>query len=205
MTAPSASYSIVDEAADCLGWQQEELYRRTSHALAVDGRVWVVDPVDEPALDERIRALGEPAGVLQLFDRHGRGCTSVAARLGVPAMRAWERLDGAPFEVLVVGARRWWQEVALWEPRSRTLVCADALGTADLFRAKGETLAVHPLLRLVPPRVLGSVEPVRILVGHGPGVHDDATAALRHALANARRGLPDAWRSAFRAARSSRA
>lgn len=199
------SYRLVDEAPDCLGWQQDEAIRRTSHALAVDGRVWLVDAVDEPGLEDRIRGLGEPAGVLQLFDRHGRGCGAWAARLGVPAVRAWETLGGAPFEPLVVGARRWWREVALWEPRSRTLICADALGTADLFRASGETVAVHPLLRLVPPHVLASVEPERILVGHGAGVHADATPALRHALANARRGLPSAWWGAFKTVRASRA
>jgi hypothetical protein len=199
------TFTLVDAAADCVGWRQDEAIERTSHALAVDGRVWLVDPIDEPGLEERVRALGDPAGVLQLFDRHGRGCATWAARLGVPAVRAWEPADTAPFEVLTVGARRWWREVALWEPRSRTLVCADALGTAGLFLARGETIAVHPLLRPVPPRVLGSVQPERILVGHGAGIHQDATAALRHALANARRGLPNAWWHAFRGAWSSRA
>jgi hypothetical protein len=198
------TFTLVDDAPDCLGWLQDEAMARTSHALAVDGRVWLVDPVDEPELEARVRALGDPAGVLQLFDRHGRGCEAWAARLGVPALRAWETLGDAPFQPLVVGARRWWREVALWEPRSRTLVCGDALGTADLFRASGETVAVHPLLRLVPPRVLASVEPERILVGHGPGVHAGATPALRHALANAHRGLPDAWWHALRAVRASR-
>lgn len=197
------TFTLVDEAADCVGWRQDEAIERTSHALAVDGRVWLVDPVDDPELEERVRALGEPAGVLQLFDRHGRGCAAWAARLGVPAVRAWGPAGAPPFEVLRVGARRWWREVALWDPRSRTLVCGDALGTADLFLARGETLAVHPLLRVVPPRVLGSVEPQRILVGHGAGVHENATAALRHALANARPGLPSAWWHAFQAARAS--
>jgi hypothetical protein len=198
------SFQLVDEAEDCVGWRQDEAIERCSHALAVDGRVWLLDPVDEPELEERVRALGEPAGVLQLFDRHGRGCAAWAERLGVPVVQAWGPAGASPFRVLVVGARRWWREVALWEPGSRTLICGDALGTADLFLAGGETIAVHPLLRPVPPRVLGSVEPQRILVGHGSGIHEDATAALRHALANARRGLPSAWWHAFQGARASR-
>ena len=44
--------------------------RRTSHALVAGGRVWLTDPVDNPELEDRVRALGEPAGVLQLLDRH---------------------------------------------------------------------------------------------------------------------------------------
>jgi hypothetical protein len=51
---------------------------------------------------------------------------------------------------------------------------------------------VSPLQRLVRPRSLLSVEPEHILVGHGEGVHDDATAALRDAIAHARRRMP-AW------------
>jgi hypothetical protein len=45
--------------------------------------VWLVDPVDVPEAIERARSLGEPAAVLQLLDRHGRGCAAVAERLGV--------------------------------------------------------------------------------------------------------------------------
>jgi hypothetical protein len=203
------SFTLVDEWEGGFGWVQDEFMRRASHALAVDGRVWLTDPVDDTELDdteleEHVRTLGEPAGVLQLFDHHGRGCAAWAERLRVPLLRAWEGAGGAPFETLPVARLPFWREAALWEPRSRTLVCGDALGTADLFRASGETVAVHPLLRLVPPRVLASVEPERILVGHGPGVHAGATPALRHALANARRGLPDAWWHALRAVRASR-
>lgn len=62
--------------------------QRASHALAVEGRVWLVDPVDAPELEARIRLLGEPAGVVQLLDRHGRDCAAWAARLGVPMCAA---------------------------------------------------------------------------------------------------------------------
>ncbi|HEX7084676.1 MAG TPA: hypothetical protein VF186_11225 [Gaiellaceae bacterium] len=192
------THVVVDEWEGGFGWVQDEFMRRASHALVVDGRVWLTDPVDDPELEKHVRALGEPAGVLQLFDHHARGCAAWAERLGVPLVRAWESAGGAPFETLPVAGLPFWREVALWEPRSRTLVCGDALGTADYFRAGVERLAVHPLLRLAPPRGLGAVEPERILVGHGAGVDEGATAALREALATARRRLPAAWANAAR-------
>jgi hypothetical protein len=188
----------ADEWRGGFGWSQVEFMRRTSHALLVDGRVWLIDPVDTPELDERVRALGEPAGVLQLLDRHERGCAAWAERLGVSHLRAWESVGAAPFEVLAVRHRRWWHEVALWEPIARTLVCADALGTVAYFCASGERIGVHPLVRPFPPRALALVTPERILCGHGAGVHEDATSALQEALQTARRRLPAAWLGVLR-------
>ena len=187
--APVA-WQLVDEWEGGFGWSQDEFMRRTSHALLVDGRVWLTDPVDDPELEERVRALGEPAGVLQLLDRHERGCAAWAARLAVPHLRAWESLGGAPFEALRVRSGRWWREVALWEPNGRTLVCADALGTVGYFCAPGEAIGLHPLVRPLPPRQLGRVAPQRIVCGHGAGLHEDASAALQEALRTARRRLP---------------
>src|SRR5579875_3364676 len=112
------AYRLVDEAADSVGWLQEEAIARTSHALAVDGRVWLIDPVDEPELADRVRALGPPAGVLQLLDRHGRGCAAWANRFGVPVVRGWEDVSATPFTALPVASWRRWREVALWEPAS---------------------------------------------------------------------------------------
>jgi hypothetical protein len=80
----------------------------------------------------------------------------------------------------------------LWIPEQRTLVCAEAVGTAQYYRAPSERLAVHPMLRLTPPRSLLAVEPEHILVGHGAGLHDEASAALRDAIEHARRRTP-AW------------
>jgi hypothetical protein len=180
----------VDEWESGFGWSQDEFMRRTSHALAAGGRVWLIDPVDTPELEERVRALGEPAGVLQLLDRHERGCAAWAERLGVPHLRAWESLGTAPFEALPVRRRRWWREVALWEPAARTLVCADALGTVAYFCAPGERIGLHPLVRPFPPHSLARVTPARILCGHGAGVHEGAAAALQEALRTGRRRLP---------------
>ena len=79
---------IVDEIAHTTGWIAEERMARTSHALEVDGRVWLFDVVDWPELDDRVRELGEPAGVVQLLDRHNRDCAAVARRLGVAGYTA---------------------------------------------------------------------------------------------------------------------
>ncbi|MFL5963504.1 MAG: hypothetical protein ACJ757_11510 [Gaiellaceae bacterium] len=190
---------LTDDWEGGFGWSQDEFMRRTSHALVVEGRVWLTDPVDTPELEERVRASGEPAGVLQLLDRHERGCAAWAARLGVPHLRAWETLGAAPFEALRVRKRRWWHEVALWEPTARTLVCADALGTVAYFCAPGERIGLHPLVRPFPPRALARVAPERILCGHGEGVLEDAANALHEALQTGRRRLPAAWLSAISA------
>ena len=141
------------------------------------------------------RELGDPAGVVQLLDRHRRDCRAVAEQLGVPHYELPEQPpSGAPFEILPLLRQRWWQEVALWYPEQRTLVCADAVGTAQYYRAPGERLAVSPLLRMTPPRRLLAVQPDHVLVGHGEGIHEDAAAALREAVTLARRRTPSwAW------------
>jgi hypothetical protein len=171
----------VDEFAGGFGWIEEGFMHRCSHALVVDGRVWLIDPVDEDGVEERVRASGSPAGVIQLLDRHKRDCAGLATRLGVPHHVVPQERVG-PFEVLPVRRKRRWQEVALWWPDARVLVCADALGTARYFRLGRGRLGVHPLLRLRRPRQLAGVAPEIILCGHGRGVFDDAASALRDAL-----------------------
>ena len=57
---------------------------RSAHALRDGDRVWLVDPYEDAEALERAAALGAPAGVLQLLDRHDRDCAALAARLGVP-------------------------------------------------------------------------------------------------------------------------
>jgi hypothetical protein len=196
-------WRLVDEWDAGFGWFSDDRMQRTSHALLAGGRVWLVDPVDEPEpeLEQRVHALGEPGGVLQLLDRHERGCAAWAARLGVEQLRAWER-PAAPFEILPVRDRRWWHEVALWEPDGRTLVSADALGTIAFFRAPGERVGLHPLIRPFPPPALRGLDPQRILVGHGEAVTEAAAEALHDTLAHARRRLPAALRAAVSAARA---
>lgn len=186
---------FCDEFDKGFGWQAVEFLRRTSHAVLAGGRVWLTDVVDGPGIDERIRALGEPAGVVQLLDRHGRDCAAVARRLGIPLHATpFDGVPGVPFRVIRILERRHWREIALWFPAERVLVCGDVLGSVGYFAAPGERLGVHPLLRLFPPRrALSGLEPQHIMFGHGEGVHGaEAPAALREALATARRRLPRA-------------
>jgi hypothetical protein len=57
--------SIALHAHDLgLSWVVDEPLERASHALAHDGRVWFVDPVDDPVALDAALALGEPAAVL---------------------------------------------------------------------------------------------------------------------------------------------
>lgn len=192
---------FCDELEFAFGWQvDDEPMRRTSHALLAGGDVWLVDPVAWPEAEERARGLGRPRGVLQLLDRHTRDCIAVAERFGVPHhVVPSGTVDGAPFEFLPVLQNRLWQEVALWWPEQRTLVCADAVGTVAYFRAPGERLGLHPFLRLRPPRALRRVYPEHVLTGHGEGVHEDASAALHEALRTSRRRLPAALGRLLRA------
>ena len=180
-----------DLGADGFGWIVDEAMTRTSHALAVEGRMWLVDPLDWPEAIERARGLGEPAGVVQLLDRHARDCAALASRLGVTHLVAPDDVPGSPFELIPIVRRRWWRESALWWPVRKTLVTADALATNRFYTAGKAPVAVHVLLRLTPPRQLRSLGPERILVGHGEGLTGPGAAdALREALRTSRRGLP---------------
>jgi hypothetical protein len=182
----------VDEIPGATGWLEEGHMQRASHALAVDGRVWLVDVVDDDGLEERVDALGDPAAVVQLLDRHNRDCADVARRLGVPHHVVPETLSGTSFRFIPVVRGRWWREVALWWQERRVLVTADALGTVPFFRAGREPVGVHPFLRLVrPPRGLAGLGAEHLLVGHGAGVHGEAAAAaVDEAIRTARRALP---------------
>ncbi len=194
------SFEFCDELEGGFGWIAKERLGRNSHALKSRGEVWIFDPaLWQPAL-ERIAELGEPAGVVQLLDRHARDCAEVASAFGVPHYAVpVQGIVASPLEIVPVVRSRFWREVAAWIPELRALVVADALGTVGYFRAPGEQLGVHPLLRLRPPRTLGRYEPRHILCGHGAGIHGEkASAALQEALRSARRRLPKAWLGAFR-------
>ena len=118
-----------DLGAYGFGWIVDEAMTRTSHALAADGKVWLVDALDWPDAIDRALALGEPAGVVQLLDRHERDCAALASRLGVPHIVAPDELPGSTFTCIPLMRRKRWRESALWWPEARTLVTADALGT----------------------------------------------------------------------------
>ena len=171
---------FCDEFDGGFGWiVDNEFFKRCSHVLVVDGRVWVVDPMDGDGVDERIRAAGDSE--------------ALSARLGVPVhVLPKAPVEGAPFEYRTVCKNRGWQEVAIWWPERRVLVVGDSLGTAGYFLAGNERLAVHPLLRpaAVPRKRLGDLEPQVVLCGHGEGVVDDAGPAFREALSTSRRRIP---------------
>jgi hypothetical protein len=192
---------FCDEFDASVGWTRArpEFRRRTSHAVASGGRAWVVDPLDGSGIDERIRELGEPVGVVQLLDRHDRDCRTVAQRLAVPIhVTPFDGVEGAPFDVLRVVDLPGWREVALWFPGERILVCGDALGSAPYFLAPEDRVGVHPLLRLWPPSGLARLRPRQLLLGHGEGVAgDEATWALDTALRTSRRRIPG-WALALR-------
>jgi hypothetical protein len=208
----------IDRWDGGVGWiaYPDERMQRASHALAVDGDVWVVDPVDAPGLDDLLAELGDIVGVAVCLDRHKRDAGPVANRHDVPVYVP-EWMDGvasavdAPIERF--GAelgdsgyrvRRVrdaslppWQEAALYT--DDTLLVPEAVGTASFFRAGSERLGIHPMLRPIPPRrALGDLTPDRVLVGHGEGVFEDATEALRDALDGARRRLPAAYAKMIR-------
>jgi hypothetical protein len=192
---------FCDELEFALGWYQEgDALRRTSHALADGGGVWLVDPVDVSEAETRWRELGEPRGVIQLLGHHNRDGEALAERLGVPYHRVPRgAVAGAPFELLPVPVFPGWREVALWWPERRTAAVGDALGTVGYFLAPGERLGVHPIVRARPPRALRGLPAEHVLCGHGQGVHGPGTAAeLERAVRDARRRLPAAWLAAVR-------
>jgi hypothetical protein len=193
------SLELCDEFEGGFGWSEPGFLARTSHALEVGGAVLVFDPLDVPGIDERIRVLGEPRAVVQLLDRHERDSVVIAERLGVPRLRMDLGEFGASGRLLRIAWKRVWKEVAFWEPERRVLVLGDALGTAGYFTAPGDSIGVHPFLRLWPPRALSNLAPEHILCGHGAGVHGPAAApALRDALATSRRRLPGALAGTLR-------
>lgn len=185
---------FCDELPYAIGWIAPEpaFMQRASHALATSAGVYLIDPVDGPQVDERVRALGTPVGVIQLLDRHTRDSEALAERYDVPLHRVpTKSIPGSPFQILTVLRTPVWKEAALWWPEHRTLIVAEALGSAPYYRAPHVPLAVHPFLRLLPPRTFTGLSPEHVLVGHGEGIHGaDAKAALSQALVGSRRGAP---------------
>lgn len=208
-SGPATNWREIDRWDHGVGWlaHPEERMRRASHAIEVDGEVWVIDPVDAEGIDDLFAELGAVAGVVVLLDRHTRDADAVATRHGVsvhvprwmsgvaeevgaPVERLRTELDETGYGVHQVVDNPFWQEAALYGEDTGVLVVPEALGTAEHFLTDTERLGVHPMLRLFPPTKLGRLSPDRVLVGHGEGVHDDAADALDHALRGARSRAP---------------
>ena len=176
----------IEEHELGLTWVIDEPMRRASHALVDDGRIWFVDPVDVPEAVDQALEHGEPAGVIQLLDRHPRDNAALADRFGVPYLRLPDAVPDSPFEVVDVIDLPGWREKALWWPERHALVVAEVVGSGPMF---GEPAGIHIMVRLRPPGVLRDHDPAHLLFGHGSGVHG---AKAKQALDTAyRRSLKD--------------
>ena len=181
----------VDEHPFGISWVIDEAGSRASHALKVEGQVYVIDPVEHEAALERIEVLGPVAAVVQLLDRHNRDCAAIARKLGVPHLRMPEAIPNTPLETIRVVDLRRWREVALWWPEPEVLVVPEALGTVDAFTAGHGAVGMHPVLRPLPPKALRGMRPEHLLVGHGPPVAGaDARDGVDWAYAHARTDIP---------------
>jgi len=187
-----AEFSIDTTLSGVVSWTiSDEPMERGSHALAADGKVWLVDPVaDEEALT-KAEALGEPAAILQLLDRHPRDCEELAERYGVPHLKLPEEIPDSPFELHRMVWIKRWRELALWWPDRKILLVPEAIGTASYF-AVGRSAGIHNFLRLKPPGKLTEFSPEHLLCGHGPPLHEGVTPAIREAVDKSRRDAPKA-------------
>jgi hypothetical protein len=194
--------TAIDRFDGGVGWiaHPDETMERASHAVESGGGLWLLDPVDAEGLDDLLADYADPEGVVVLLDRHKRDAAEIATRHDIPVyVPDWmdgvaEEIDAptrrvedriGDFQIRKLIDNRIWQEAVLFD--GETLVVPEAVGTVSYFRAPGEKLGVHPMLRPVPPRELRSHDPDRLLVGHGAGLSEDVGATLREAIAASRR------------------
>jgi hypothetical protein len=180
----------LSEFALGVSWEIEEATMRTSHAVVADGRVWLIDPVDQSEAMERVAALGEPAAVVQLLDRHNRDCARIAERLDVPHLKVPDDVPDSPFEAIAVLRMPRWRESALWWKARNLLLVAEAIGSGPVFTTGHGAAGMHPMLRPLPPGALRGYAPEHLLLGHGAPVHGAAArGAIEFAYAHARKDI----------------
>lgn len=199
-TRERPTLGAVDEWDGGFSWipHPDESRQKASHALLTDAGVWIVEPVDADGLDERITDLGDVAGVLVLYDRHTRDAVDVARRHDVAVhVPAWmnlvrEKLDtavesvsgglpGTNYTIHRLVDTDEWQEAVLIDETTNTMIVPEAIGTRPSVLKDDNVLGVHYRLDDPPERLL-DWQPDRILVGHGTGIHNEATTELRAAL-----------------------
>ena len=179
-----------------LTWVMDEALTRSSHALAHDGKVWLIDPVADDEALERAAALGEIVGVLQLFVAHERDGKALAERFGVPFQSLPEYVRDSPFSVISLD-KLVWKERALWWPEPKALIVPESIGTGTFYAVGDGPAGVHLMRRLLPPGELRAFLPEHLLVGHGAPIHGgEAAAALLDALNRSRRDIPTLLRKA---------
>lgn len=211
---PGDDTTVVGHWEDGFTWMAhpETTMRRASHALAIDGDVWLIDPLDAEGLDSALDDLGGVAGVVVLTNSHGRHADRLATRHDIaihvpgcfdpeahpvngfeaPVEFIVDELADTGFELVWEKDGRGWKEGALYHPDRRTLVVPDALMTA-LFTGREGRLEVLPFFRFSPPReALGGLPVERVLVGHGKPVLENAQDALAKALDGAGGRAPTA-------------
>jgi len=202
----SAELTAVDRFDAGVGWiaYPDETMERASHAVVSDGELWVFDPVDAEGVDDLLAEFdADVGGVVVGLDRHERDAAAVANRHDVPVyVPTWmsgvadssdasvERFDGelADFAVERVVDNPIWQEAVFFD--GETLVVPESLGTVSYFRAPGEALGVHPMLRVLPPKSLRQYDAERLLAGHGEGVFEDVHTEIRDAVDGSRSRAP---------------
>jgi len=203
---------FVDEWENGFGWvaRPEENMKRTSHAFVDDG-VYLVDPLDAENLDGKIDELGEVKGIIILFNRHVRDSEKLAEKydcpifvpewfereLDVEVKKISDKVLGTDWEIHTVVDSRISKEAALYNRESKTLIVADALGTAKHLCGRGEKLGMSPLYRFNPPRKLLDFERERIFCGHGEGINEDASKTMKQTIRNGRRKTLSAYFNAF--------
>jgi hypothetical protein len=211
-----SGYEVVDRWDGGISWfaHPNETGHRTSHAVVgTDGGVWVIDPLDAPGIDEELSPLGDVRGVLVCSNYHVRDAERFATRYDAPVYcpswlsRAVSKLDApidpetdpvgtSGFELRRCRPFPGWSEAVAYRESDETLYVPDVLGTAPLFTVGEEQLGMYLLCRFLPPRaVFDDLTPRRILVGHGTGIFENASIALRTALDGARRRVPAALRA----------
>ena len=145
-----------DRGEHGFSWIVDDPMTRTSHALAADGHVWIVDPVrHQPALERAMtsarRSLSSSFSigttVTARRSQQSSACRTSSLRTRCPARRSRSSVREA----------RGWRRIALWWP-VETLVVAEAVGTNRSSRAAGIRRR-PPSVRLIPPRAaLGAFE-----------------------------------------------